>query len=320
MTASGARDTPGAAGDTVERTTAQGWCVGTGTGRGSHEAEDDPCFGTQASPDAWRWNALVRAPAVASMLLLTLMQSGISPQGQIGSQGLSGAAQSLVEAAGSALLSAPRVDFRRRRDRARRPPPAKRRCRSTFESPAARAAKRLADASPADRSRVQAALSAAGPRAAALVLEAFAAGHSADEVVRFAHLIPNRKRAVASHAPELDRSVRARLGEVPGLSGEADRRHGVRVDVDPDGARDGRSAVRPLPDDSDGTEPEAESAPRFQARLAVEEHRIHDATNRFWPQRLGSTPSGVSPAEPARRGAGHAVRATISHPRPAARP
>ena len=33
---------------------------------------------------------------------------------------------------------------------------------------------------------------------------------------------------------------------------------------------------------------------QFQARLTAEEHRIHAATNRFWPQRLGSTPGGVS--------------------------
>ena len=44
----------------------------------------------------------------------------------------------------------------------------------------------------------------------------------------------------------------------------------------------------------DSTKPAAASAEQFQARLAAEEHRIHDATNRFWPQRLGSTPSGVS--------------------------
>ena len=44
----------------------------------------------------------------------------------------------------------------------------------------------------------------------------------------------------------------------------------------------------------DSTDRADASASHFQARLTAEEHRIHNATNRFWPQRLGSTPVGLS--------------------------
>ena len=230
---------------------------------------------------------------MASMVLVTLMQFGIGPQGQTGSHGLSATAHALVEAAGSAVLSAPRVEL------------------STageivlaglhpgsgpvhFESPAARAAKRLADASPADRARVQAALSAAGPEQRPYVLEAFAAGHSADEVVRFAHLIRDRKpHWLRTHLNLIDPSgpawVRYRASRVRQTDDTACGSMAVLM---------ARAMADPLYalhlTTGDSTDPAAASAERFQARLAVEEHRIHDATNIVWPQRLGSTPSGVS--------------------------
>jgi hypothetical protein len=44
----------------------------------------------------------------------------------------------------------------------------------------------------------------------------------------------------------------------------------------------------------DSTDRSVAGADQFQARLTAEEHRIHAATNRFWPQALGSTPLGMS--------------------------
>jgi len=232
----------------------------------------------------------MRAPAVASMVLLPLTEFGIGPQAQIGCHELSTAAHSLVEVA----VSAPRVEASAagaivlaglvpRNGEPVHP-----------ESQAARAAKRLAGASPAERARVQAALAAAGPEQRPYVLQAFAAGHSADEVARFAQLIRGRTPEwLRTHLTLIDPS---------GLGSVTYQASPVKQTDDTTCGSMAILMARAMADPlyalylttGDSTDPAAAGAAQFEARLATEEQRIHDATNHFWPQRLGSTPSGIS--------------------------
>ena len=156
---------------------------------------------------------------------------------------------------------------------------------------AARVATRLVDASPADRARVEAA--ATGPDRP-YVLEAFAAGHSADEVVRFAELIRGRSPDwLSTHLSLIDP---AEPGPVT-YNGSRVR----QTDETTCGSMVilmARAIADPLYTlyltTGDSNDPAEATAARFHARLVTEEHRIHEATNTFWPQRLGSTPAGVS--------------------------
>ena len=226
------------------------------------------------------------------MVLLPLMQYGIGHQAQIGNQ-LSEAVQSLVEVADSVAVTAPRVELSAGAMVLADLVPRNAGPVHT-ESPAARAAKRLASTSPAGRIRVQGALSAARPEQRPYVLEVFAAGHSIDEVVRFAQLIRGRKPEwLRTHLSLIDPSgpgwVRYQASRVQQTDDTTCGSMSILI---------ARAMADPLYTlyltTGDSTAPAAASGERFQARLAAEEQRIHDATNLFWPERLGSTPSGLS--------------------------
>lgn len=161
-------------------------------------------------------------------------------------------------------------------------------------SPAARVARTLAGTAPADRARVEATLVAAGAAERPYLLQALAAGHSADDIVTFARLIRGRKpdwlrRHLKLVDPDGSRWVTYRFSSVQQTDNTTCGSMTIlmaRAIADPMYAlylTTGNSADR-----ADA------SAEQFQARLTAEEHRIHDATNHFWPQRLGSTPAGVS--------------------------
>lgn len=200
-----------------------------------------------------RWTATVRRRAVVSMLLLSLPGHGIGPHLQLESQ-------------------LPNV---------------------AAHSPAARAAKRLDDASPADRARVDATLTAAGPDERPYLIDALAAGHSAEDVVTFARLIRGKRPEwLRTHLSLID----------PDGPGRVTYRGSPMRQTDdtacgPMTILMARAMADPLYalnfTTADSTDSADASVAQFQARLTAEEHRIHDATNRFWPQRLGSTPAGV---------------------------
>ena len=161
-------------------------------------------------------------------------------------------------------------------------------------SPGARAGERLDAMSPADRDRVQAILASAGRDEREYVVEVVAAGYSADEVASFARLIRGKRpRWLQTHLDLLD----------PDGSGwVAYRSSPVQQ---PDDTSCGPMTIlmaRAMSDPyyslylttGDSTDRADARAEQFQARLTAEEHRIHAETNRFWPQRLGSTPLGMS--------------------------
>ena len=212
-----------------------------------------------------RWTAIVRRPAVASTLLLSLLGYGIGPLVQLDCFPLSVAA--LVQ----------------RDDRA-----------VHTESPAARAARWLDDASPADRARVEETLAAAGPEARPYLLAALAAGHSTGDIVTFARLIrgkhsgwlrahlslidPDEPGSVTYHYSRVRQTDDTTCGPMTILMARAmtDPLYALYLTT------------------GDSTDRADASTAHFQVRLTAEEHRIHNATNRFWPQRLGSTPVGMS--------------------------
>jgi hypothetical protein len=158
-----------------------------------------------------------------------------------------------------------------------------------------RAATRLAGLPSADRARMDAALAAAAtPEARDYTLKAFAAGHSVDEVVRFAQTIHGKKpRWLRTHLSLIDLSSPGDLSY-----------HGSPVDQ-VDNTTCGSASIlmaRAMADPlyalylttGDSTSP-AEAAPvKFQARLAAEEQRIHSASNEIWPQSLGTSPWGLT--------------------------
>jgi hypothetical protein len=140
---------------------------------------------------------------------------------------------------------------------------------------------------------VEATLAAAGPDERPYLLEAFAAGHSVDEIIDFAQLIRGKR-------PEwLSRHLRLLDQDGPGWV--TYRASPVRQTDDTTCGSMTILMARAMTDPlyalylttGDSTDPAAAGAAQFRARLTAEEHRIHDATNRFWPQRLGSTPDGV---------------------------
>ncbi|MGW6200775.1 hypothetical protein ACWF0M_31830 [Kribbella sp. NPDC055110] len=162
------------------------------------------------------------------------------------------------------------------------------------ESPAARAEERLAAMSPGDRGRVQAAIGTAGPGERPYVVDVVAAGHNANDVASFAALIRGKRpHWLQTHLDLLD----------PGGSGWVEYRSSPVQQ--PDDTSCGPMTVlmaRAMADPfyalylttGDSTARSNAGPDEFQARLTAEEHRIHAATNRFWPQQLGSTPFGIS--------------------------
>jgi hypothetical protein len=159
---------------------------------------------------------------------------------------------------------------------------------------AARVAKTLAAATPAERARVEATLVAAGSAERPYLLQALAAGHSAAEVVTFARLIRGKKpgwlrRHLSLIDPDGSHWVTYRFSPVQQTDNTSCGSMTVLM---------ARAMTDPLYalylTTGDSADRADASAAQFQARLTAEDDRIHDATNRFWPQRLGSTPAGVS--------------------------
>ncbi|MFC6160193.1 hypothetical protein [Kribbella jiaozuonensis] len=162
------------------------------------------------------------------------------------------------------------------------------------ESPAERAGERLDAMSPADRDRVEATMAAADADERPYVVKVVAAGHNAGEVASFAQLIRGKKpHWLHTHLDLLD----------PDGSGWVDYRSAPVQQ--PDDTSCGPMTIlmaRAMADPlyalylttGDSTVRADAAAGQFQARLTAEEHRIHAETNRFWPQRLGSTPLGMS--------------------------
>ncbi|HEY0471398.1 MAG TPA: hypothetical protein VGD34_07020 [Kribbella sp.] len=158
-----------------------------------------------------------------------------------------------------------------------------------------RAATQLAGLSSADRTRVDATLAAAAsPEEREYVLKALAAGHSTDEVVKFAQTIHGRKpRWLATHLSLIDLSSPGDLSY-----------HGSPVDQ-VDNTTCGSASIlvaRAMADPlyalylttGNSTDPAQASAAHFQARLTAEEQRIHSASNEIWPQSLGTSPWGIA--------------------------
>jgi hypothetical protein len=158
----------------------------------------------------------------------------------------------------------------------------------------ARVAKALDAATPAERARMQATLVAAGPAERPYLLQALAAGHSAAEFVTFARLIHGKKpqwlrRHLNLIDPDGSDWVTYRFSPVQQVDNTSCGSMTVLM---------ARAMTDPLYalylTTGDSTDRAAASAEQFQARLTAEDHRIHDATNRFWPQGLGSTPAGLT--------------------------
>jgi hypothetical protein len=146
----------------------------------------------------------------------------------------------------------------------------------------------------ADRARMDAALAAAaGPEERAYIGKAIAAGHSANEVVRFAEAIRGRKPGwLRVHLSLIDPSG---TGEVSYQGTEV-----LQIDDTTCGSTSllvARAMADPLYDlyltTGDSTDPAAATPAQFQARVAAEEQRIHDTTNVVWPKNLGTSPWGV---------------------------
>jgi hypothetical protein len=146
----------------------------------------------------------------------------------------------------------------------------------------------------ADRDRMDAALAAAaGPEQRAYIGKAIAAGHGANEVVSFAEAIRGRKPGwLRVHLSLIDPSG---TGEVSYLGSEV-----RQIDDTTCGSTSllvARAMADPLYDlyltTGGSTDPAAATPARFQARVAAEEQRIHDATNMVWPKSLGTSPWGV---------------------------
>jgi hypothetical protein len=146
----------------------------------------------------------------------------------------------------------------------------------------------------ADRARMDAALAAAGPEQRAYIGKAIAAGHSANEVVRFADVIRGKNPGwLRVHLDLIDPSG---TGEVS-YQGSAVR----QIDDTTCGSTSilvARAMADPLYDlyltTGDSTDPAAATPAQFQARVAAEEQHIHAATNVVWPKSLGTSPWGVS--------------------------
>ena len=129
----------------------------------------------------------------------------------------------------------------------------------------------------------------------AYLMKTLAAGHSVTELAGFADQIRGRGSSwLEDHLSLVDPSERGGLY----YRGQAV----VQLDKTTCGSTSilmARSMADPMyafqlttggrPDDSDST-----SGSAFKERLGAEERRIHDATNRVWPQDWGTTPPGVA--------------------------
>jgi hypothetical protein len=145
-----------------------------------------------------------------------------------------------------------------------------------------------------DRARMDAALAAAaGPEQRAYIGQAIAAGHSANEVVRFAEAIRGRKPGwLRVHLSLIDPSGTG----VVSYQGSEVR----QIDDTTCGSTSllvARAMTDPLYDlyltTGDSTDLDAATPAQFQARVTAEEQRIHDATNVVWPKSFGTSPWGV---------------------------
>jgi hypothetical protein len=158
-------------------------------------------------------------------------------------------------------------------------------------------AARLRDAlSPADRALLDGALAAAtDPVEQAYLLKAFAAGHTVAQVLVFAAEIAGRGREwlrthlslVDAGRPGAVRYKGARVEQYDHYTCGSTSILMARAMTDPVYALQLTTGGRP----DDPTETDGDA---FHRRLAAEEQRIHDETNLVWPQRLGTTPWGVS--------------------------
>jgi hypothetical protein len=145
-----------------------------------------------------------------------------------------------------------------------------------------------------DRARMDGALAAAaGPEQRAYIGKAIAAGHSANEVVRFAEVIRGRK--IGWLRVHLDLVDPSGTGVVSYQGSEV-----RQIDDTTCGSTSllvARAMADPLYDlyltTGDSTDPAAATPAQFQARVAAEEQRIHDATNVVWPKSFGTSPWGV---------------------------
>ncbi len=159
---------------------------------------------------------------------------------------------------------------------------------------AQRAADLRARLSAPDQARLDAILArATSTEEQAYLLKTFAAGHSLDELDEFGRRIQGREPDwLREHLSLVD----------PGQPGAA-RFNGARVeqlDETTCGSTSlvvARSMVDPmytlqLTLGEPGHENETSDA--FTERLRAEEQRVHDSTNTVWPQKLGTTPWGVS--------------------------
>jgi uncharacterized protein YukE len=157
----------------------------------------------------------------------------------------------------------------------------------------ARAAEKMDQLSDADRARMQALLENAGSEhERAYLMKALAAGHSLEEITRFAGLIHGKD----------DTWLRQQLSLVNPGAGGAVEYNGYPVEQF-DGTTCGSTSImiaRAMNDPlyalslttaSDGTPFDSN---QFRERIESEERRIHDSTNTLWPQGLGTTPWGLS--------------------------
>ncbi|TCO19720.1 hypothetical protein EV652_113119 [Kribbella steppae] len=227
---------------------------------------------------------LLRSPAVVSATLLPLLGAG-AVDGGLDSHRLSAVVHHVAGVVGGPAR--PVADI----------------VRSTVDpdrsetiqvrTPAARVETALLTASPSDRSQVLAAAAAAGSLQQPYVLKAFAAGHSADEVVRFADSINGRSpvwlrkhlNLIEPDGPWLVTYHAALVKQVDDTTCGSTVIVMARAMTDPIYAFDLTTG---------GGTRAAATADEFEARLAAEEQRIHGATNTLWPEKLGTTPSGIS--------------------------
>ncbi|WP_117209639.1 putative T7SS-secreted protein [Allorhizocola rhizosphaerae] len=157
----------------------------------------------------------------------------------------------------------------------------------------ARAAEKMGQLSEADRARMQALLeSARSEHERAYLMKALAAGHSLDDIARFAGIIHGKD----------DAWLRQQLSLVnPGSTGSVEYR-GYPIEQF-DGTTCGSTSIMiaramndPLYALSLTTAPDGTPLGRqqFGDRIEAEERRIHDSTNTLWPQGLGTTPWGLN--------------------------
>jgi hypothetical protein len=148
----------------------------------------------------------------------------------------------------------------------------------------------------ADRARLDDLLALAAPAAQGYLVEAFAAGHDLAELTAFAAVIADRdpywlRSRLRVVDPTETGAVHFRGNSIKQYNDQTCGATAImvaRAVVDPIYALRLTTGGRP------DTEEEEEADERFEDRLAAEEQRIHDDTNRVWPQAAGVTPWAVS--------------------------